>query len=62
MVRKARNKGGRPSQGLDASLTAHITSTSKDWLSELVRESGLREGELVRRIIDDARAREWRPS
>ncbi len=62
MVRKAKPKTGRPSLGLDASLTAHITADSKGWLAELVRTSGLREGELVRRILEDARARSWSPS
>lgn len=53
---------GRPSQGLTEALTTHITPEVKTWLAKLVRTSGLREGELVRRIIDAARDGGWNPT
>ena len=62
MVRKSEKKnGGRPNLGFSAPLTAHITPETKSWLAEMVRESGLREGEVIRRMIDDARSKRWSP-
>jgi hypothetical protein len=63
MVRKAEKKPktGRPSLGLSASLNTHITPETKDWLTEHIRKSGLREGDIVRRILNDARIRGWKP-
>jgi hypothetical protein len=60
-MRRRWPKPGRPSDGLSEALSAHITPEMKTWLADKVRETGLRQGDIVRRILDDARDRDWSP-
>lgn len=53
---------GRPPSGNEQPLHTRVRPEIKNWLAELRRASGLREGELVRRVLDDARARGWSAS
>ena len=54
-------KKGRPYQGYVHPVMTRVDAEVDAWLDALVRETGIRHGELVRRILEDARRREWHP-
>lgn len=55
-------KRGRPFQGHTEPVMTRVAPEAKSWLQALVRKTGIREGDIVRRIIDDARDRQWSPT
>lgn len=56
-----KRKPGRPFQGFTEPVMTRVSPELKDWLAGLVRQSGLREGDLVRRFLEDAKAAKWSP-
>lgn len=58
---KSEFKIGRPFEGLTEPVMTRVTRETKQWLAALVHQSGIREGELVRRVLDAARKQKWIP-
>lgn len=52
---------GRPFLGLTNNVQTRVRDDTKRWLTGMVTETGRRESDLVRLLLEDAQRRNWRP-
>lgn len=52
----------RPARDPRSPVITRLAPTTKRWFVDLARSLGLRQAELLRRLIEEARRRDWHPS